>query len=109
MGASVTPAIRVFGGGGGVIIPEIDALHDYGVARIYSPEDGQKMGLRGMIEDMINRCDISGEPRQQWTPAHWLQATMWRWRAPSRRSRWVSGWMKATSPGCPSGPRPLSG
>lgn len=52
--------VRVFGGGGGVIIPEeIDALHDYGVARIYSPEDGQKMGLRGMIEDMINRCDIS--------------------------------------------------
>ncbi len=46
--------IRVFGGGGGVIVPdEIEALHEYGVARIYSPEDGQRMGLEGMIDDMI--------------------------------------------------------
>ena len=51
--------IRVFGGGGGVIVPEeIRALHDYGVARIYSPEDGQKMGLQGMINDMLARCDF---------------------------------------------------
>ena len=50
--------VKVFGGGGGVIVPaEIKALHDYGVARIYSPEDGQKMGLQGMINDMIKRCD----------------------------------------------------
>ena len=50
--------IKVFGGGGGVIVPaEIQELHDYGVARIYSPEDGQKMGLQGMINDMIKRCD----------------------------------------------------
>src|SRR5690349_13511413 len=49
--------IRVFGGGGGVIVPEeIDELHKYGVARIYSPHDGQKMGLDGMIEDMIGRA-----------------------------------------------------
>lgn len=42
--------IRIFGGGGGVIIPaEIQELHDYGVTRLYSPEDGQKMGLQGMI------------------------------------------------------------
>ena len=41
--------IKVFGGGGGVIVPaEIKELHDYGVARIYSPEDGQKMGLQGL-------------------------------------------------------------
>jgi len=47
--------IPVFGGGGGVIIAdEIKALHDYGVARIYSPEDGQKLGLVGMIEHMIS-------------------------------------------------------
>ncbi len=47
-------AIQVFGGGGGVIIPEeIAALHDYGVARIYSPQDGQSMGLQGMIDHMI--------------------------------------------------------
>ena len=52
--------VRVFGGGGGVIIPvEIDGLHEYGVERIYSPEDGQKLGLRGMIEDMIARCDLA--------------------------------------------------
>jgi methylmalonyl-CoA mutase len=51
--------IRVFGGGGGVIVPsEIRELMDYGVTRIYSPEDGQKMGLAGMIGDMIARCDI---------------------------------------------------
>ena len=51
-------AIRVFGGGGGVIIPEeMRALHAHGVTRIYSPEDGRTLGLRGMIDDMIARCD----------------------------------------------------
>src|ERR1700716_422154 len=50
--------IKVFGGGGGVIVPdEIRELQAYGVARIYSPEDGQKMGLQGMINDMLARCD----------------------------------------------------
>ncbi|HKW38368.1 MAG TPA: fused isobutyryl-CoA mutase/GTPase IcmF [Burkholderiales bacterium] len=50
--------IKVFGGGGGVIVAEeIRELHAYGVARIYSPEDGQKMGLQGMINDMLERCD----------------------------------------------------
>jgi methylmalonyl-CoA mutase len=50
--------IKVFGGGGGVIVPaEIEALEAYGVARIYSPEDGQRMGLQGMINDIIKRCD----------------------------------------------------
>src|SRR3990172_9288315 len=52
--------IQVFGGGGGVIVPaEIKELQDYGVARIYSPEDGQKMGLQGMINDMLARCDFN--------------------------------------------------
>ena len=51
--------ILVFGGGGGVIVPdEIRALQAYGVARIYSPEDGQSMGLDGMIGDMLVRSDI---------------------------------------------------
>ena len=51
--------IQVFGGGGGVIIPaEISELQDYGVARIYSPEDGQRMGLAGMIGEMVMRCDV---------------------------------------------------
>ena len=50
--------IQVFGGGGGVIVPpEIRELHAYGVTRIYSPEDGQKMGLQGMIGEMVMRCD----------------------------------------------------
>ncbi|MCW5610760.1 MAG: cobalamin-dependent protein [Rubrivivax sp.] len=50
--------VKVFGGGGGVIVPaEIRELQDYGVARIYSPEDGQRMGLQGMIGEMVMRCD----------------------------------------------------
>ena len=52
------PDIKVFGGGGGVIVaPEIKDLHDYGVSRIYSPNDGQLMGLPGMIHDMLERVD----------------------------------------------------
>ena len=55
--------IKVFGGGGGVIVPEeISELHDYGVARIYSPHDGMELGLVGMIEDMIERCKSITEP-----------------------------------------------
>jgi methylmalonyl-CoA mutase len=51
--------IQVFGGGGGVIVPaEIKELQEYGVARVYSPEDGQRMGLQGMINDMLARCDF---------------------------------------------------
>ncbi|QYY31872.1 cobalamin-dependent protein [Cupriavidus pinatubonensis] len=51
--------VQVFGGGGGVIVPdEIRELQAYGVARIFSPEDGQRMGLAGMIADMVQRCDI---------------------------------------------------
>ena len=50
--------IQVFGGGGGVIVPdEIQTLQDYGVARIFSPQDGQRMGLAGMIGEMVMRCD----------------------------------------------------
>ena len=52
------PDIRVFAGGGGVIIPsEVEELENYGVTRIYTPEDGQKLGLQGMIFDIIKRCD----------------------------------------------------
>ena len=52
------PDVQVFGGGGGVIVPaEIRELQGYGVARIYSPEDGQRMGLQGMIGEMLMRCD----------------------------------------------------
>ncbi|MFC0525207.1 fused isobutyryl-CoA mutase/GTPase IcmF [Pontibacillus salicampi] len=51
--------IRVYGGGGGVIIPrEIKELHEYGVARIFSPEDGRDLGLQGMINRMMEECDF---------------------------------------------------
>jgi methylmalonyl-CoA mutase len=51
--------IRVFGGGGGVIVPEeVRELQDHGVTRIYSPDDGQRMGLQGMIDDMLARSDF---------------------------------------------------
>jgi methylmalonyl-CoA mutase len=51
--------IKVFGGGGGVIVPsEIAELHAYGVARVYSPEDGQSMGLQGMINDVAESSDF---------------------------------------------------
>ena len=53
------PHIKIFGGGGGVILPEeIKELHDYGIDRIYSPDDGREMGLQGMINDMVQRCDF---------------------------------------------------
>lgn len=52
--------IKIFGGGGGVIIPrEIKELHDYGIARIFSPEDGRELGLQGMINVMLEMCDFS--------------------------------------------------
>ena len=51
--------IKVFGGGGGVIVaPEIAELHEYGVTRIFSPEDGARLGLQGMINEIIAACDV---------------------------------------------------
>ncbi len=51
--------IKVFGGGGGTILPhEIEELHDYGITRIYSPDDGRRMGLQGMINDLLQTCDF---------------------------------------------------
>ena len=51
--------IKIFGGGGGVILPdEIKELHAYGIARIYSPDDGRNMGLQGMINDMLKQTDF---------------------------------------------------
>jgi len=55
--------IKVFGGGGGVIVAaEIKELQDYGVARVYSPEDGREMGLDGMIADMVKRAAAPAKP-----------------------------------------------
>ena len=51
--------IRVYGGGGGVIVPEEKReLEDYGIAHIYSPDEGMEMGLQGMINDMMEECDV---------------------------------------------------
>ena len=50
--------IKIFGGGGGVILPsEIAELHEYGITRIYSPDDGRAMGLQGMINDLVQQSD----------------------------------------------------
>lgn len=50
--------IKIFGGGGGVILPdEIKELHDYGITRIYSPDDGRELGLQGMINDLVQKAD----------------------------------------------------
>ncbi|MFZ8836349.1 MAG: methylmalonyl-CoA mutase family protein [Flavobacteriales bacterium] len=55
--------IRIFGGGGGTILPEeIKELHAYGIERIYHPDDGRAMGLQGMINDLIERCDFVTVP-----------------------------------------------
>jgi len=52
------PHIQVFGGGGGTILPsEILDLHSYGVSHIYSPDEGRNLGLQGMINDVVKRCD----------------------------------------------------
>jgi methylmalonyl-CoA mutase len=51
--------IKIFGGGGGTILPsEIEELQSYGIARIYSPDDGRHMGLQGMINDVLRQCDF---------------------------------------------------
>lgn len=66
------PHIKIFGGGGGVIIPkEMDELHAYGIAKIFSPEDGRKLGLQGMINEMLELCDFPITPDK---PDEQLQA-----------------------------------
>ena len=51
--------IKIFGGGGGTILPsEIEELQQYGITKIYSPDDGRQMGLEGMIEDVLTQCDF---------------------------------------------------
>ncbi len=52
--------IKIFGGGGGTILPsEIEELHQYGISRIYSPDDGRSMGLQGMINDLLQQADFA--------------------------------------------------
>ncbi|MGH8724125.1 MAG: cobalamin-dependent protein, partial [Burkholderiales bacterium] len=67
--------VKLFGGGGGVIVAaEIRELHDYGITRIYSPEDGQRMGLQGMINDMLARCDFNPARKDPKTLAQTITA-----------------------------------
>ncbi|WP_017731494.1 methylmalonyl-CoA mutase family protein [Nafulsella turpanensis] len=63
--------IKIFGGGGGTILPEeIEELHQYGIDRIYSPDDGRSLGLQGMINDLVEKSDypvggnLNGEVNQ---------------------------------------------
>ena len=55
-----SPQIKIFGGGGGVILPEeIDDIMSYGIDRIYSPDDGRELGLQGMIDDLVKKSDFA--------------------------------------------------
>jgi methylmalonyl-CoA mutase len=66
--------IRIFGGGGGTILPnEIVELHSLGISRIYSPDDGRKMGLEGMVEDLLARVRPNGSAGS----ANWEKADYW--------------------------------
>ncbi len=59
--------IKIFGGGGGVILPhEMKELHEYGIARIYSPDDGRTMTLQGMINDLLEQCDFPVGNKQEY-------------------------------------------
>ena len=85
--------IRIFGGGGGVILPEeAEALHRLGVEKIYTPDDGMRLGVEGMIQDLLSRT-----PRGTIAPA--LDAPP-RWEDPCALSGWLSAALegKATLP-----------
>jgi methylmalonyl-CoA mutase len=61
--------IKIFGGGGGVILPdEMEELHRYGIARIYSPDDGRDMGLVGMINDLVAQSDFELDQKESIAP-----------------------------------------
>ncbi len=70
--------IKIFGGGGGTILPrEISELISYGISGIYSPDDGRKMGLEGMIDDLIRKATPAANDSSEWdtdfgnAPRHW--------------------------------------
>ncbi|MBL7137708.1 MAG: methylmalonyl-CoA mutase family protein [Bacteroidales bacterium] len=61
--------ILIFGGGGGVILPEeIKELHEYGITRIYSPDDGRELSLQGMINDVLKKCDFPLNNLEKFAP-----------------------------------------
>src|SRR5258705_1741061 len=70
--------VKIFGGGGGTILPqEINELHKFGITKIYSPDDGRKMGLEGMIEEVLRQCSplsISPVEGEDWKQSDYWQA-----------------------------------
>jgi methylmalonyl-CoA mutase cobalamin-binding domain/chain len=70
--------IRIFGGGGGTILPaEIKELQEYGICRIYSPDDGREMGLEGMIDDVIRLTEKTFDPEEPATSQFWKADAYW--------------------------------
>ena len=75
--------IKIFGGGGGTILPsEIQELHAYGITRIYSPDDGRKMGLEGMIEDLIAQCKAASNGSNWQQTEFWQASRQWNGKLP---------------------------
>ena len=73
--------ILLFGGGGGTILPEeIRELHQYGITRIYSPDDGREMGLEGMIQDLLDTCHKKQED-------YWNAAGQWNGKFPLEEAK----------------------
>jgi methylmalonyl-CoA mutase len=73
--------IKIFGGGGGTILPsEIDELEAYGITRIYSPDDGRKMGLEGMIEEVIQKSQTPAEEKIRISNGHSKKFILEEWR-----------------------------
>ncbi len=74
--------IKIFGGGGGTILPqEIDELHHYGIHKIYSPDDGRKLGLEGMIQEVIDAC-APGENKEGAKNNFWQAPKNWESKLP---------------------------
>lgn len=75
--------IKIFGGGGGTILPdEITELHEYGITRIYSPDDGRKMGLEGMISEVIEQCKPAPYQESDTAAAFWKAENTWNGKMP---------------------------
>src|SRR5258705_9444262 len=84
--------IKIFGGGGGTILPaEIDELHKYGITRIYSPDDGRKLGLEGMIEEVIRQCSplpaSPGGGRVDENSTFWEASKKWNGKLPLNEAK----------------------
>ncbi|MEO1713428.1 MAG: cobalamin-dependent protein, partial [Bacteroidota bacterium] len=98
--------IKIFGGGGGTILPsEIQELHDYGINRIYSPDDGRSMGLQGMINNLLEQCDfpvgvnLNGELKKYTTrdPHSLARMISAAENFPEQNSTWLDGLNQAPS------------